>query len=61
MDGHEKVAQPFGLYIYGIIDTFSRKVISLKVLQDKKMATISNWLIEELNNIKGKSYTLLLL
>ena len=41
VDGHEKVAQPLGgLYIYGAIDTFSRKLMALTVLPNKKAATV---------------------
>lgn len=53
MDGHEKLAQPFGIYIYGIIDTYSRKVLSLKVLPNKKKETIAQWLMNEINNMQG--------
>lgn len=55
MDGYEKLAQPYSmpLYIYGIIDTFSRKVLSVKVLPDKKKRTIAKWLMSEVLSIKG--------
>jgi hypothetical protein len=57
LDGHEKLAQPFALYIYGIIDTFSCKIISMKVLPDKKKDTVSRWLINEINNVQGKHFS----
>ena len=44
-DGYEKLAQPYGLYIYGLIDTFSRKMLCLKVLPNKKAETVSNWVM----------------
>lgn len=53
VDGHEKQAQPFGVYIYGIIDTFSRKILALHVLPDKKKETVGNWLLNEICHIGG--------
>lgn len=51
VDGHEKVAQPLGgLYIYGAIDTFSRKLMALTVLPNKKAATVASWLVPVLQH-----------
>ena len=54
MDGHEKLAQPFGLYIYAFMDTFSRKVLALTVLPDKRMETVAKWFFKELKSINGE-------
>lgn len=48
--GHEKLAQPYGLYIYAVVDTFSRKVLALNVLPDK---SVSDWLVKALPSING--------
>lgn len=53
IDGHEKLAQPYGLYIYGCIDTFSRKILSMTVLPDKKKETIDRWLMKTIYNVQG--------
>ena len=53
VDGHEKQAQPFGIYIYGVIDTFSRKILAIHVLPDKKKETVGNWLLSEICHVKG--------
>ena len=54
MGGHEKLAQLFGLYIYGIIDTFSQKILALTVLPDKKKKTVCNWFVSEVRRINGE-------
>ena len=54
MGGHEKLAQLFGLYIYGIIDTFSQKILALTVLPDKKKKTVCNWFVSEAQRINGE-------
>lgn len=54
VDGHEKLAQPYGLYLYGIIDTYSRKVLSLKVLPNKKADTIMEWMTDVLHRLGGR-------
>lgn len=53
MDGHEKQAQPYGIYIYGVLDTYSRKILALHVLPDKKSETVGNWLLQEVRHIGG--------
>lgn len=53
VDGHEKLAQPYGLYIYGIVDTFSRKCLSLNVLPDKCMDTVCGWTVKALQSANG--------
>ena len=55
VDGHEKLAQPYGIYIYGVMDTFSRKVLSLRVLPSKTIANVSAWLLQEVQNIGGRA------
>ena len=57
VDGHEKAAQPFGLYIYGILDTFSRKALALHVLPNKKSSTVSNWLLGQICLLGGKLFS----
>ena len=58
MDGFEKLAQPIGgIYIYDIIDTFSRKVLALAALPNKKQDTVASWLVKEVNSLQGQCST----
>lgn len=61
IDGHDKLA-PFGIFVHGCIDTFSRKVLWLKAYTtNHDPRVVASYFLKVVDNMKGNHFELVII